>query len=272
MSGSFGWSGVAVSVIGNDHIKRELPLQDASAAIHSPRPAAVVCDGAGSAAMSHDGANAAVRAFRIAVAALEPLLGDCLDSERTPWGFADDLWRYAAGWICRALVAAKDEAARSGTGNPGDYEFTFAATVVGRLRTGFIQVGDGAICVCTRGGRCDLAFKPEKGRFANMTTFLDGKVVEKSGYMTRVMPTADVEGVLVMSDGPAVNMLDLMSMRPAPIVAQMVADYRNGESDRGDLLNYLTGSQWTRDPRGGDDKSIVLLVNDNTDENKKGGK
>lgn len=272
MSGPFGWGGIAVSVIGNDHVKHELPLQDASAAILSPRPAAVVCDGAGSAARSHEGANAAVRAFRIAVAAMEPLLRDSLDSERTPWGFADDLWRYAAGWICRALVAAKDEAARSGTGNPRDYEFTFAAAIVGRLRTGFIQVGDGAICVCTRGGHCDLAFKPEKGRFANTTTFLDGKVVEEDGYMTRVLPTAVVNGLMIMSDGPAVNMLDLASGRPAPIVAQMVSDYREGEVDRGTLLNYLTGSQWMRDSRGGDDKSIVILGKDNMNENKKGDK
>ena len=114
------WKGIGASVVGSDHLRRELPLQDASAAVQSPRPAAVVCDGAGSAKKSHDGANAAVREFRIALAALEPLLRDCLDDPRTPGAFAESLWHYAASWLCRALVAARDEAARMGTGDPLD--------------------------------------------------------------------------------------------------------------------------------------------------------
>lgn len=254
------WNGFAVSIIGNDHVRREQPLQDASATVLSPRPAAVVCDGAGSAPLSHDGANAAVRAFRIAIATLEPLLAECLDSDRTPWGFAKDLWHYVAGWICRALVAARDEAARTGSGNPSDYVFTFAAAIVGKLRTGFIQVGDGAIAVRTRTGACDLVFKPEKGRYANVTTFLDAKTVEEDTFLTRVLPTPEIVGIMVMCDGTEVCMIDLASNKPAPIVGQMLEDYSKDEVDRHTVLSYLTGMRWMTDPRGGDDKSIALLA------------
>ena len=254
------WNGLAVSVIGNDHVRREQPLQDASAAILSPRPAAVVCDGAGSAPFSHDGANAAVRAFRIVVAALEPMIANCLDNERTPWGFAKDLWHYVAGWICRALAAARDEVARTGSGNPGDYAFTFAAAIVGKLRVGFIQVGDGAIAVRTRTGTCDLVFKPEKGSYANETTFLASQTVEEDTFLTRVLPASEILGVMVMSDGPEVRMLDLANNKPAPIIGQMLEDFGNGEADRATLLLYLTDSRWTNNPRGGDDKSVALLV------------
>ena len=260
MSGLSEWNGLAVSVIGNDHVRREQPLQDASATVLSPRPAAVVCDGAGSAPFSHDGANAAVRAFRVALATLEPMLADCLDSDHTPWGFAKDLWHYVAGWICRALVAARDEVARTGSGNSSDYVFTFAAAIVGKLRSGFIQVGDGAIAVRTMTGACDLAFKPEKGRYANVTTFLDAKTIEEDTFMTRVLPTSEIAGVMVMSDGPEVFMIDLASNKPAPIVGQMLEDFSNGEVERPAVLNYLTGKRWTNDPRGGDDKSIALLA------------
>lgn len=263
MNWSNCWKGVGASVIGHDHLRREMPLQDASAAILVPRPAAVVCDGAGSALMSHDGAKAAVREFRIAVSAMEPLLADSLDSERTPWGFADDLWRYTAGWIVRALAAARDEAAREGTGCPEDYSFTFAAAVVGRLRTGFVQVGDGAICVKTRCG-CNLAFKPEKGRYANMTPFLGAETVENDSFLTRVVPTSAIRGLMVMSDGPEVNMVDMTTMRPAPVVAMMIDDCASGEMGRDSLLNYLTGSRWYGDSRGGDDKSIVVLASEVT--------
>lgn len=254
------WNGFAVSVIGNDHVRREQPLQDASVVVLSPRPAAVVCDGAGSAPLSHDGANAAVRAFRIAIATLEPLLAECLDSDRTPWGFAKDLWHYVAGWICRALVAARDEAARTGSGNPSDYVFTFAAAIVGKLRSGFIQVGDGAIAVRTMTGACDLAFKPEKGRYANVTTFLDAKTIEEDTFMTRVLPTSEIAGVMVMSDGPEIFMIDLANDKPAPIVGQVLEDCAKGEVERTSLLNYLTSSRWLRDPRGGDDKSLAILA------------
>jgi len=254
------WKALAVSVVGNDHVRRETPCQDASAAFAAPRSAVVVCDGAGSSTQSHIGATEAVRAFRIAVATLEPLICDVLDSERVPWSFAQDLWRYVAGWICRALVAAKGEAARAGTGNPRDYDFTFAATVVGRLRTGFVQVGDGAIAVRTCKGSCELVLTPEKGRFANATRFLDARTVDEAAYQTRLLPTAAVDGVMVMSDGPEIKMLNLAAGKPALIVAEMLDDLATGELDRTGILNYLTGSRWCADPRGGDDKSIAMLV------------
>lgn len=255
------WRGCAVSVVGSGHLRHETPLQDASAAILAPRPAAVVCDGAGSAKHSHDGANAAVRAFRIAVAAMDPFLRDCLDDPRIPGAFAESLWHYAAGWICRALVAARDEAARTGSGDPGDYLFTFAAAVVGQRRTGFVQVGDGAIAVRRAAGPCELVFAPEKGAFCNVTRFLTEKVVEEDAFQTSLAWTPDVAGVMVMSDGPEIAMVDLAANRPAPIVPQMLADFAQGKFDRGDLLGYLVSPRrWGGDPRGGDDKSVALLA------------
>ena len=263
------WEGLAVSVIGPEHVRREMPLQDASGVILSPRPAAVVCDGAGSARFSHVGAAAAVREFRISLATLEPMLEACLDLNETSFGGAKDYWRYLAYWICRAVVAAKEESARVGSGDPCDYDFTLAAAVVGRLRTAFIQVGDGAIAVRLRRGDCALAFKPEKGRYANMTKFLDKNTVEEDAFQTRVLPTSAISGVMVMSDGPEIKMLDMSGNRPAKIVSDMIGDCAKGELDRASLLNYLTGSRWMNDPRGGDDKSIAILALKNTHKGKK---
>ena len=254
------WNGIAVSVIGMDHVRHERPLQDASAVITAHRSAAVVCDGAGSALMSHVGAQKAVEQFRIAVAAVEPMIADALDDERTPWGFADDLWHYISGWVCRAVVASREECARTGTGVPDDYAFTFAAAVTGKLRTGFIQVGDGAIMTKIKDDGTHLVFKPEKGYFANMTKFLDDKCVENDSYLSRTLPTERIEGLMLMSDGPEVRMIDLATLRPAQVVSDMMADMVSGELDRETLLNYLTDSRWTNNPSGYDDKSIVVLV------------
>ena len=269
MSRLAGWEGLAVSVIGSEHVRREMPLQDASGVILSPRPAAVVCDGAGSARFSHVGAEAAVREFRISLAALEPMLEACLDSNETSFGGAKDYWKYLAYWMCRAIVAAKDEAARVGSGNPRDYDFTLAAAVVGRRRTAFLQVGDGAIAVRMRRWGSALVFKPEKGRYANVTNFLDKATVEEDAFLTRVLPTSAISGVMVMSDGPEIKMLDMSSNRPAKIVSEMIDDCAKGELDRASLLNYLTGSRWMNDPRGGDDKSVAILALANTNKGKK---
>ena len=261
MNWTKSWKGVGVSVIGNDHVRHELPLQDASAVILSPRPAAVVCDGAGSASKSHDGANAALREFRIALSALELYIAAVLDLETVPFEVSNNAWRCVANLICCMLVAAKEEAARMGTGKTQDYDFTFAAAVVGRIRTGFIQIGDGAVCVKTRNGGCAIAIKPQKGRYVNATTFLTADALKKGAYCTRVIPTSAIGGVMVMSDGPEVAMVDLSRMRPAGVVSRMIDDFAAGELDRDALLNYLTGSRWAKDLRGGDDKSVVILVN-----------
>ena len=263
------WEGLAVSVIGPEHVRREMPLQDVSGVVFSPRPAAVVCDGAGSARFSHVGAEAAVREFRITLSALEPMMELCLDVEETSFGGAKELWGYLAYWMCRASVAAKEESARVGSGNSNDYDFTLAAVVVGRVRTAFLQVGDGAIAVRLRRGDSVLVFKPEKGRYANVTKFLDKVAVEEDAFLTRVLPTSVISGVMVMSDGPEIKMLDMSGNRPAKIVSDMIDDCAKGELDRASLLNYLTGSRWMNDLRGGDDKSIAILALANTREDKK---
>ena len=41
------WNGFAASIPGFGHIRNEVPCQDASSAILSPRPAVIVCDGRG---------------------------------------------------------------------------------------------------------------------------------------------------------------------------------------------------------------------------------
>ncbi len=267
------WEGLAVSVIGPEHVRREMSLQDASGVILSQRPAAVVCDGAGSAPFSHVGAEAAVREFRISLSALEPMLEACLDSDETSFGGAKDYWRYLAYWMCRAIVAAKEESARVGSGDPRDYDFTLAAVVVGKMRTAFLQVGDGAIAVrLRRWGGSALVFKPEKGRYANVTKFLDRDTVEEDEFQTRVLPTSAISGVMVMSDGPEIKMLDMSGNRPAKIVSDMIGDCAKGELDRASLLNYLTGSRWMNDPRGGDDKSVAILALANTHKDKKEGR
>ena len=255
------WKCVGASVIGNDHVRREKPCQDASAAIATPRPAGIVCDGAGSAARSHDGARAAVREFGIFLAGMEPMFAQFLDDELMPSDVAQGCWRHAATCLGNALCAAKKEVAlrAEGTKKPEDYDFTMAAVVVGKAYTGFVQVGDGAIIV-RDGGVNSVVFDPEKGQFTNQTKFLSEQVVETDAFKTTVIPTFHLDGMLLMSDGPQPLMIDLASQRPGEIVNQMIGKLSDGEMHREDVIRYLSDSRWFKDPRGGDDKSIVVFA------------
>ena len=113
-----------------------------------------------------------------------------------------------------------------------------------------------------------LVFRPQKGRYANVTKFLDKATVDEDAFLVRVLPTSAISGVMVMSDGPEINMIDMSGNRPAKIVSDMIDDCAKGDLDRASLLNYLTGSRWMNDPRGGDDKSVAILALANTREDR----
>ena len=56
------------------------------------------------------------------------------------------------------------------------------------------------------------------------------------------------------------QMFELQSMTPGPIFNQMFADLQVGQFTRQSALDYLTGSRWTRDPRGNDDRSLAIMA------------
>lgn len=89
------WNGFAASIPGGGHIRHGIPRQDASAVMISPRPAVIVCDGRGSAKLSHLGAQGAVDSFRFQMSIFEPFLVSILDKE----GKKTDQW----GKLCRIM-------------------------------------------------------------------------------------------------------------------------------------------------------------------------
>ena len=97
------WIGFAASIPGGGHIRHGVPCQDASAVMTSPRPAAIVCDGRGSASLSHYGAQGAVDAFRFQLSVLEPFLVNILDKEEEK----TDQWIKFCRIMYRTLMQVK---------------------------------------------------------------------------------------------------------------------------------------------------------------------
>lgn len=250
------WKGVAVSMIGNGHIRREMPCQDASAAVVAPRPALIVCDGRGSAkaGLSQEGSRAAVQAFCAQLNVLEPIVSEALDRP----GLTEAKWRSLCRIFYRTLVQAKfDCAARTGLPE-NEFDFTAAFAVMGGAYVGCFQVGDGAL-VMQQGGACKTVFKPAKGEFANLTHFVRSGGDAGEQFQTAVFPADGIVGVAATSDGPQHLMFNLADMTPGPVFPALLDRLATGQIERTDLVDYLSRRRWADDPRGDDDRSVALL-------------
>lgn len=246
--------GFAASVPGAGHIRYATPCQDASGTILTPRPAAIVCDGRGSAKLSHFGAQGAVRAFFSQLNVLEPFLAGVLD-QKAPQQQWEDLCRI----FYRTLLQVKIDLAKERDCEEKDFDFTVAFVVAGAISIGCFQVGDGAIVLRDK-GVCRTAFEPDKGEFANQTQFLRPGGDAAGKFHACLFPAKENEGVAITSDGPEYLMFHLPAMEPGMIFYQLFDDLADNKLCEQDLRDYLTRPNWAKDPRGSDDRSIAVLL------------
>ncbi len=249
------WSALAASIPGSGHIRRAIPCQDASLAILSPRPALIVCDGRGSAQRSHDGAQAAVRAFKSQIAVFEPMLASILDSP-------DDrasAWLQFSRIIYRTLMQVKLDLAEQHSLPEREFDFTVAFAIAGGHHIGCFQVGDGAI-VLRQDDVCLTAFRPDKGEFANQTQFLREHGEEHGNFQARLFSACVNSGIAITSDGPEHLMFQLATMTPGPIFPHLFDELHAQNLSWQDIMDYLTRREWNDDPRGTDDRSLALLI------------
>ena len=61
-------------------------------------------------------------------------------------------------------------------------------------------------------------------------------------------------------------MYELANMTPGPIFNKMFDDCAASSLTRQDLLNYLTRGCWSQDPRGSDDRSLVVFTANHEEE------
>ena len=252
------WNGFAVSVIGSSHINKDLPCQDASLVVESPRAAAIVCDGRGSAKLSHFGAKAAVRAFQNQIAVFEPMLSTILDEENVPV----ERWEMFSRIIYRTLVQSKQELVKEYNSTDiteREFDFTVACAIAGKKHIGCFQVGDGAI-VLRKNGTTFTVFEPDKGEFANQTVFLRENGELKGKFHSKFIDAENVDGIAITSDGPECLMFKLPELVPSEVFGAFFDDMAAGIFKCQDLRDYLTRKKWSEGYYGSDDRSVALLV------------
>lgn len=249
------WTGFAASIPGGGHIRHGIPCQDASAVMTAPRPAVIVCDGRGSASLSHFGAQGAVSAFRSQMSILEPFLVNILDVEEEK----QDQWIKFCRIMYRTLMQVKYDLAEQHNTEEKEFDCTVAFAIAGEKHIGCFQVGDGSIVV-RQNGICKAVFPPEKGEFANQTHFLRPGGEEEMKFQYTLLDAEVNSGIAVTSDGPEHLMFRLSDMTPGKIFDMFLDDLRKEELSKQDLMDYLTRREWADDPRGSDDRSLALLA------------
>ena len=249
------WTGFAASIPGGGHIRHGIPCQDASAVMTSPRPAVIVCDGRGSAKLSHLGAQGAVNSFRFQMSVLEPFLVSILDGEEEK----TEQWVKFCRIMYRTLMQVKYDLAEKHNEEEKEFDCTVAFAIAGEKHIGCFQVGDGSIVV-RQNGICKTIFLPEKGEFANQTHFLRPGGEEQMKFQYALLDAGVHSGIAITSVGPDHLMFRLADMTPGKIFDMFLADLRKEELCKQDLMDYLTRREWADDPRGSDDRSLALLA------------
>ena len=243
------WRVFGASVTGKAHLDKDIACQDAHAhAVVNDVLVAVVCDGAGSARFSEQGAQF------VATHAVQALAGR-LEQGAT----VQDLHDGALAATLAQIRAALDDIARAASATLDDYASTVVGVVLGPDGGFFFHLGDGlGVAQLLEGG--ELISLPANGEYANETYFLSGERWREQLRLLAIPPA--VRGVVLMSDG---CMPFAMSKNNAALYAPFmdaVQGYlRTVESS--ELGNEALASTLA-DPRThqitGDDKTLLLAM------------
>lgn len=253
------WKYTSASVVGTSHSKTGTPCQDASVCR--------VIDTVGGdqvlVAVAADGAGSATRAEVGSALACDLFVGE-MNALFEGGGAPGDLTRdLAAAWLShfRNEVAYRAEAEGL---RARDFACTLLAAVVGAEAGVFLQIGDGAIVISDSGEPDEYAwvFWPQKGEFANVTTFATDEAAAE--HLEYILVPHGVNEVALFTDGLERLALKFDTQEAhAPFFSPMFAPLRRAQAGRAEglaaaLESFLNSKQIN--DRTDDDKTLILAT------------
>lgn len=243
------WLVDGASVIGESHVRRGRPNDDAIAIEQSGNWTAVVLsDGAGSAKRAREGSNLVAGAFCSELLKIANLLN-----------------RSGPGpWLNDAVINGVLEVRRELAENAGSYDLKdFHCTLVAVLisdRGGFIvHIGDGTVLVGRKVALETIEYGvysyPENGEYANETFFITEETWLKN---IRIKPLGECEWVILTTDGAAALLLD------KDVKCEVIESLLKSSSDAAknrDLQSFLEkflNSPYAKNCSN-DDKTLAIL-------------
>jgi hypothetical protein len=253
------WKYTFASVVGTSHTKTDAPCQDASACCvlnttgGDPVLVAIAADGAGSASRAEVGSALACDLFINEMHAL-------FESG----GALEDLTRdFAIAWVAHFHNEVTYRADAEGL-RPRDFACTLLAAVVGAEMSVFLQIGDGAIVISESGEPDEYTwvFWPQKGEFANITTFATDEAA--SEHLEYSLVPHSIHEVALFTDGLERLALKFDTQEAhAPFFIPMFNPLRRAPEGHAEnlstALESFLNSQQIND-RTDDDKTLILAT------------
>lgn len=263
----YEWQTMAEAVVGLQHRDHQLPCQDAVSCAHHPRTCLVVCDGAGSAAVSELGAQALAVGMQRLLHSLEYDWIDLLDNTAT---IHEDQTRRMVRLLLRHAKGLLQDLAQLHRRDVRDFRSTLLMLVMGKEHLLWLKVGDGALIIekIQQHKLLDEHNQPQlqpvlttlgglgKGEFANQTTFIDDSLL-MSNVQFGVESSTDITGVAAMSDGAAEKLVSVDGLNVSGQLSQWLNALRLQKLTRRELTQAFYSERFVRGSTG-DDRSIAL--------------
>lgn len=261
------WTAINYSAIGSKHQEEGLPCQDYSNyRCYDDVIIGAVSDGAGSAKHSDVGAKLAVETTLSFLSGTEEFENkggmarwskqqrkvDKLPEEKLIYKIAVD--------ICETVLTAFRREAKAMNCQRDDFDCTLLVFIATSNWFTGIQIGDGFMVVRSEEGTPELVFQPDKGEFANETTFITSNDV-LSQLQVKTLPPQKF--ICAASDGlekVAIRFSDWTAFPPffQPL-EECLQEETNPEEKQAYLQTFLESERLNQ--RTGDDKTLLLCLN-----------
>ncbi|WP_064604431.1 PP2C family serine/threonine-protein phosphatase [Photobacterium sp. J15] len=252
------WRHAGEAVVGYRHRVNQQVCQDACLSQNLTRPLLVLCDGAGSAAVSDLGAQALSLGLSRLLVSIEPLLAQWLDDPEFDIALVDEM---LSKMISRHAKGILKDLAMQHKRAMNDFRATLLLCVVGRYNTYWCQVGDGYLLKRVGEGSdsaWQLISPPEKGEYANHTCFVDDKLT-LSLFQHGLMPSHEMTAVAAMSDGAGERLVCQRTGKVGEMVEWVYNEVTINPTVAKSLLGFLSDPNvWNSTT--GDDKSLAMLA------------
>lgn len=192
------WSVVKASVVGNGHIKNNIPCQDSCdfKMIDENCGIAIVADGAGSCVNSHIGSDFVTNK---GIELFEKLIIDNGWNKTLP---SKELWRDKAISTAKEVSESLKAFAKE---NKYEYKSLSSTFIVSFfLKDGIcsLNIGDGRGATKAFDGEWQSIVTPYHGEQVGMTVFLTSNIWEnREAYIFTMVKTEEIEAFIIMSDG-----------------------------------------------------------------------
>lgn len=242
------WNIVQCSTQGLGHIKTNTPCQDKTFALRFNGVTAVaLADGAGSASLSHYGAETVSKHI-------------CTDIVNN---FDDYYYQDNGAEVKKQLVAGITDALNAKAAELACQTKELASTLlaVAIKNDCFIimHIGDGVIGYC-KNDELKIASEPENGEFTNTTVF----TTSKDALFTMKLikgHLSDIIGFILMSDGSEASLYNKKDKRLSPGLKKVITLNKTLSTDKIQEQLQHSFDTYIRDATM-DDCSLVLLMDD----------